>query len=98
MQDAEAVNEVKALLEPIERERVHPPVLNGRAEQAMDGAEPLPTLQLNAPPGGDPEPILLVVHRHDPLGPPPLQKRVASKQPTSSTLIPAKSSDRVETR
>ena len=38
----------------------------------MDGAEPLPALQLNAPPGGDPEPILLVVHRHDPLGPPAL--------------------------
>jgi len=72
VQDAEAVDEVKALVETVERERVHPSILNGRAEQAMDGPEALCALQFNAPPGGDPQPILLVVHRHDPLGPPPL--------------------------
>ena len=72
MQDAEAVHEVKALLEAIERERVHPSILNGGAEQVMDGAEALRALQLNVPPRGDPEPILLIVHRHHPLGPPPL--------------------------
>ena len=38
----------------------------------MDGTEALTALQLSAPPGGDPEPILLVVHRHNPLGPPAL--------------------------
>jgi hypothetical protein len=41
----------------------------------MDGAEALCALKLNAPPGGDPEPILLVVHRHDPLGPPVLGEK-----------------------
>src|SRR5438309_7215055 len=35
----------------------------------MDGAEALPAFQLDAPPGSDPKPVLLVVHRHDPLGP-----------------------------
>ncbi|MGZ6669724.1 MAG: hypothetical protein ACXVH3_34175, partial [Solirubrobacteraceae bacterium] len=62
VQDAEAVDEVEALLERGERERVHPPVLNGRAEQAMDGPEALTALQPNAPPRRDPQPILLVVH------------------------------------
>ncbi len=41
----------------------------------MDGSEPLSALELNAPPGGDPEPILFVVHRHYPLGPPPLGEK-----------------------
>src|SRR6266550_1404259 len=35
----------------------------------MDGAEALSALQLDAPPGGDPKPVLLVVHPHDALGP-----------------------------
>ena len=56
----------------VERERVHPAVLDARAEQAMDGSEALPALQLDAPPRRDPEPILLVIDRHDPLGSPAL--------------------------
>ena len=72
MQDAEAVDEVEALLEPGERERVHPAVLDGRAQQAMDGSEALPALQLDAPPRRDQQPILLVIHRHNPLGSPAL--------------------------
>jgi hypothetical protein len=74
MQDAEAVHEVEALLEPVQGERVPPPVLDARAEQAMNGAEALPALQLNTPSGGDPEPVLLVVDRHDPLGRPALRQ------------------------
>ena len=77
MQDAEAAHEVEALLEPVERERVHPSILNRRAEQSMNGSEALPALQLNAPPGSDPQPILLVVHRHDRLGPPRRSARKA---------------------
>jgi hypothetical protein len=35
----------------------------------MDGAEALCALELDAPSGGDPEPVLLVVDRHHPGGP-----------------------------
>jgi len=38
MQNSEAVDEIKARLEAIERERVHPSIFNGRAQQAMDCA------------------------------------------------------------
>jgi hypothetical protein len=72
MKDAPAVDEIEALLQAVELERVHPPILDGRAEQAMDRAEALSALQVDAPPGRDPEPILLVVHRDNPLGPPTL--------------------------
>ncbi len=51
---------------------IHPPAPNGGAEQAMDGTEALPALQLQTPPVSDPEPILLVIHGHDPLRRPPL--------------------------
>jgi hypothetical protein len=71
MQDAEAAHEVEAFLEPVERERVHRSILNRRAEQSMNGSQALPALQLDAPPGSDPQPIPLVVHRHDRLRPSP---------------------------
>ncbi len=36
----------------------------------MVRAEALSAFQVDPPPGGGPEPILLIVDRHDPLGPP----------------------------
>ena len=39
VKDAEAVDEVEALLEPVERERVHPPVLDRPSRAIEDGAE-----------------------------------------------------------
>ena len=35
----------------------------------MDRAKALPARQPDSPPGSDPPPVLLVVHRHHPLGP-----------------------------
>ena len=74
MQNSEAVDEIKPLLETIERERVHPSILNGRAQQAMDCAEAFSAPQLDAPPRSDPEAVLLVVDRHHVLGRSPLGK------------------------
>ena len=73
----------RTLVETVERERVHPPILDRRAQQAMDRAKALPALQLDSPPGSDPQPVLLVVHRQDPLGPATLgEERVEAIEPT----------------
>src|SRR5205823_6354297 len=83
VQDAEAVDEVKALLQLVERERVDPSILDGRADQTMDGAEALPALKLNAPPRRDPQPILLVIDRHYPIGSPTLgEERIEAIEAT----------------
>ena len=74
VQNSEAVDEIKPLLETIERERVHPSIFNGGAEQAMDCAEAFSAPQHDAPPRSDPEAVLLVVDRHHVLGPSPLGK------------------------
>ena len=65
VEDAEAVDEVEAVVGSTQFERVHAPILDGRAEQAMKGAEALAADKLDAPPGRDPEPVLLVVHCND---------------------------------
>jgi hypothetical protein len=64
VQNSEAVDEIKPLLETIERERVHPSIFKGGADQAMDCAEAHSALQLDAPPRSDPQAVLLVVDRH----------------------------------
>jgi hypothetical protein len=64
VQNPDAVDEIKPLLETIERDRVHPSIFNGGADQAMDCAEAFSVLQLDAPPRSDPEAVLLVVDRH----------------------------------
>ena len=95
---AGAAHEAKALLEPVERERVHPPVLNARAERSMNGSEALPALQLDAPTGSDPQPILLVVHRHDRLGPPALGEEGSGRRSSRQRPRSAGRSARVARR
>jgi hypothetical protein len=45
VENAAAVHEVKALVETVERERVHQPILDPRVEQARDRAKALPARQ-----------------------------------------------------
>jgi len=42
VQDPEAVDEVEALVEPVQLEGVQAPVLDGRAQQAADRLKPSP--------------------------------------------------------
>ena len=73
----------KTLVETVERERVHPPIPDLRAQQAMVRAKALPARQLDSPAGSDPQPVLLVVDRQHPLGAAALgEERVEAIEPT----------------
>jgi hypothetical protein len=73
----------QTLVETVERERVHPPIPDLRAQRAMDRAKARSARQPDSPPGSDPQPVLLVVDRHHPLGPAALgEERVEAIEPT----------------
>ena len=64
MQDPKAEHHIEALPQISERERVGAQILNARAKQPVNRAEPGTALKLYAPPCSDPLAILLVVDRH----------------------------------
>lgn len=73
----------RTLVETVERERVHPPIPDLRAQQGMVRAKSLSARQLDSPAGSDPQPVLLVVDRQHPLGPATLgEERLEAIEPT----------------
>ena len=70
MQDPEAKDEVEALIQVVQFERVGTPVLDARVDQGRDRAESLTPAQRNIPARLDPLDVLLVVDCQNPLSSP----------------------------